>query len=365
MNPTVKKAGSGTAILGALLMVVPLFIRLDRAWSLPFTFGSYMGWGAMAVLFGAGLRLLVRAVHKKAMSDRLRKLLSLFDSGRRAPMEIAAAHMGVNYSVLVQDIRAMQKYRLIKGLYADLIRRDIVFAGEGSLPAPKAGEESPESRPALKETYRPSAMPIYYCGFAFLIYAVFLPVYRPADFVIALIISLIVYFLTAWSSPQRTVIVEIPAEKPKPVSTGSQALDEMLEGMNAHVIALRKLDRAIAGKLDGPVADILKTTEQIVAEVKKRPGSAADIRQFFAYTLPTTINLLNSYDELSRQPVAGENIKTAMWRIESMMDTIVDAFRRQLDALFRDRALDIDVELDVMRQMVGATDIAKTLEDLR
>ena len=71
------------------------------------------------------------------------------------------------------------------------------------------------------------------------------------------------------------------------------------------------------------------------------------------YYLPTTLKLLNSYDRMSAQGVSGENISGTMNRVENMMETIVQAFEKQLDSLFGAEALDISTDITVLDNMMA------------
>lgn len=55
------------------------------------------------------------------------------------------------------------------------------------------------------------------------------------------------------------------------------------------------------------------------------------------YYLPTTLKLLNAYEEFDSQPVQGENIRSAKQQIEATLDTINVAFENLLDKLFTGR----------------------------
>lgn len=48
------------------------------------------------------------------------------------------------------------------------------------------------------------------------------------------------------------------------------------------------------------------------------------------YYLPTTLKLLNAYEEFDSQPVQGENIRSAKQQIEATLDTINVAFENLL-----------------------------------
>ena len=71
------------------------------------------------------------------------------------------------------------------------------------------------------------------------------------------------------------------------------------------------------------------------------------------YYLPTTIKLLNAYDRMSDQGIEGSNLSKSMSSIEDMLDTAIDAFKKQLDSLFANQALDIETDISVMNQMLA------------
>ena len=78
------------------------------------------------------------------------------------------------------------------------------------------------------------------------------------------------------------------------------------------------------------------------------------MRKFMDYYLPTSLKLLNTYAELDRQGIEGENITESKRRTEQTMDTLVDAFENQLDRLFASDALDVSTDIDVMQNMLRA-----------
>ena len=96
-----------------------------------------------------------------------------------------------------------------------------------------------------------------------------------------------------------------------------------------------------------------EVTGKILDYVAQHPDKRPQIRKFLNYYLPTTLKLLNAYDRMGSAGVSGANINGTMGKIESMMDTIVSAFDRQLDALFGDEALDIATDITVLEQMLA------------
>ena len=73
----------------------------------------------------------------------------------------------------------------------------------------------------------------------------------------------------------------------------------------------------------------------------------------FSAGFPTTIKLLNAYDRMGQQEVSGQNISGSMERIEDMLDTTIDAYKKQLDALFANQAADIQMDIEIMNGMLA------------
>ena len=106
-------------------------------------------------------------------------------------------------------------------------------------------------------------------------------------------------------------------------------------------------------ELSRKIDRIEEITKHILDYQKKHPEKAAELHNFLDYYLPTTLKILNSYAELDRQGVEGENISTTKERIEGMMDKIVEGFETQLDKLFEGDMLDISSDISVMERMLS------------
>ena len=100
--------------------------------------------------------------------------------------------------------------------------------------------------------------------------------------------------------------------------------------------------------------------EQIFNELRRDPRKIALVRRFMNYYLPTSEKLMEQYRELAGAPVKGENIQSAMTRIESSMGVVADAFDKCADNLFKDDEMDIDAEIKVMQTMLSGDNLIKT-----
>lgn len=119
-------------------------------------------------------------------------------------------------------------------------------------------------------------------------------------------------------------------------------------------------DEVMSAKIDR----IEEITRKILTYQKAHPDREAQLRSFLNYYLPTTLKILRAYAQLDAQGIEGENISAAKARIEGMMDQVVAGFEKQLDKLFRDDAMDITSDVEVLENMLkkdGLSDDGMTM----
>ena len=131
-------------------------------------------------------------------------------------------------------------------------------------------------------------------------------------------------------------------------------MDKIIDEGNGYLKKLRAANDAIP---DEALSDCIDRMERASSDIFKfiaeNPAKAPQIRKFMNYYLPTTLKLLNAYDRMGAAGVEGANIDGTMGRIDAMMDKVVEAFDKQLDALFADEALDISTDITVLEQMLA------------
>ena len=93
--------------------------------------------------------------------------------------------------------------------------------------------------------------------------------------------------------------------------------------------------------------------DRIFDRVEQKPDTVDDIRKLMEYYLPTTIKLLEAYEELDAQPVQGENIISSKQEIEKTLDTLNTSFEKLLDDLFQDTAWDLSSDISVLNTMLA------------
>lgn len=117
---------------------------------------------------------------------------------------------------------------------------------------------------------------------------------------------------------------------------------------------MRRLNDAIVDeKISAQIDHLEDVTGKIIDQVVSQPKKLSQIRRFMDYYLPTTLKILNAYDRMDSTGIAGDNISTTKAKVERMMDTITQAFDKQLDALFGEEALDISTDITVMENLLA------------
>ena len=207
----------------------------------------------------------------------------------------------------------------------------------------------------MKKIVHKSAIPLYAVAVTWLLYALLFPLYRLPHFLLAAAAGAVVGIVARLFC--RDTVEEVPEE---PKTTGNPELDKMIEDGKKAIAEMKRLDDNIADPtISAQIVRLQQLAGKIFAQVEQNPEKLPQIRKFMNYYLPTTLKILNAYDRMGEQGVAGENITSTMHKVESMMATIITAFEKQLDNLFGAEAMDISTDMVVLENMMareGLTD---------
>ena len=131
-------------------------------------------------------------------------------------------------------------------------------------------------------------------------------------------------------------------------------IDPIVEEGNKALAEMGRLYMSIKDdEVRGKINEIMRVTDKIVQDAINDPSDIPQIKKFMNYYLPTTIKLLNAYDRMSAQGIEGENLDKSMKSINEMLDDAIEAYKKMLDSLFANQALDIETEIDVMNTMLA------------
>ena len=217
----------------------------------------------------------------------------------------------------------------------------------------------------MKQKKRGSAAPIYAFIAAWLVCALIFPLYELVWLILSFAVSLAAGIATAAISGRRPARSAAPASGKQERQEAPSAPAEEKPRYSPEVekiIADGKLAMREMGRLYSTIEDpevrkkineIMRISDKIVQDAVQDESDVPQIRKFLDYYLPTTIKLLNAYDRMSDQGIAGDNLTRSMKSIEEMLNTAIEAYKKQLDSLFENQALDIETDISVMNQMLA------------
>jgi len=219
-------------------------------------------------------------------------------------------------------------------------------------------------RTLSKEKQSKPVAPIYAVAAIWLLFSAWKPIYSAGRLAWAVVLSVIGYAVVKsivgdkdkaktpkekTDEPEETVLQATKKDEPT-YSPEVQAVVD--EGKKARE-ELQRLyysipDLAVKKK----VQEIMDVSDKIVRDAVDDPGDVPQIKKFLDYYLPTTIKLLNAYDRMGAQGIEGENIGKTMNSINEMLDTAITAYKKLLDNLFANQAMDIETDIDVMNTLL-------------
>lgn len=157
------------------------------------------------------------------------------------------------------------------------------------------------------------------------------------------------------TSTSERVGVKKPAEvkKPEKKSYGPK-VDPIIEEGNKALSEMGRLYSSIKDmSVREKINEIMRITDKIMQDAIEDESDIPQIKKFFSYYLPTTIKLLNAYDRMDAAGVESANVEKTITSIDEMLDVAIEAYKKRLDSLFANQALDIETDIEVMNQMLS------------
>ena len=169
----------------------------------------------------------------------------------------------------------------------------------------------------------------------------------------------------------------LPAPEERPLTPGEmvekeqqarvQELNQMVaEGMEC-IRKLRDMNDAIEGEvISAKLYRLENLLKEIFDKVREYPDQMSQMHKLMDYYLPTTLKLVEAYEDFDKVSTPGPEILAAKAEIERTMDIINQAFSELLGNLFQDAILDATTDAQVLQTMLaregltGSTDFSKS-----
>ena len=209
----------------------------------------------------------------------------------------------------------------------------------------------------MREVKRKSALPVYIAAAVFAVYAMVFPLYAWSHFLIAALVT-----AAAWLAADKLIkptVEYVPEPEPEPVSYGA-SVDAILAEAKKARGEMERLSASIGdAAVKEKIAKLISLSDAIARDAVQDASDVPQIQKFQSYFLPSTVQLLEAYDRMSAPGVEGENISGAKGRIADMLQTEADAFQKQLDALYKNDAMDVDADIKVMEDLLAREGLGK------
>ena len=208
-----------------------------------------------------------------------------------------------------------------------------------------------------------SVSPIYTFALTWLVLSLIFPLHKIWGLLITVALCSFTAFIAGRISAKRrskeeaTEQQERQAEEqqaqPRKKSYGPE-IDPILEEGNRALSEMGRLYMSIKDvEVRQKINEIMRITDKITQDAINDPSDIPQIKKFMNYYLPTTIKLLNAYDRMSAQGIEGENLDKSMKNINEILDAAIVAYKKRLDSLFANQALDIETDIEVMNTMLA------------
>lgn len=134
----------------------------------------------------------------------------------------------------------------------------------------------------------------------------------------------------------------------------SPEVQEVVRAGEEYIRKIHECNDAIPGEeISAKISRMEMLVDKIFDRVEQNPECVSDMHRMMEYYLPTTVKLLEAYEELDSQPIQGPNIVSSKQEIEKTLDTLNVAFEKLLDDLFQDTAWDVSSDISVLHTMLA------------
>jgi ABC-type multidrug transport system fused ATPase/permease subunit len=284
-----------------------------------------------------GVRAIIRAERSKIYARKLGEYYS------RLKLSHLVNDMNKTLKEVSTDLNVMKKRGYFPNMSFDLENKEIVCSGS-SEPLVTIGDE---------------AQTVYTRHTGFPVMAIVAGIFTLLAFGIGIwgaIVGVGAFLLTFVFFPIPVYFSETKRETPKikkPATTGNDSLDDVLGSIFDNKKELVRLSGQITSpKIREPLKEILRILDLISEFIADNPDKVRALRQFTNYYLPTTVNFLQTYDELEKKTAKGDNIIATLNKIEEVTAKLVDVYKREYDDLFSDKVMDIEAEAAVMKSII-------------
>ena len=165
---------------------------------------------------------------------------------------------------------------------------------------------------------------------------------------------------------EETVFEQSFREGEKKKTADNPELEALIKEGQDCIRKLRNMNDHIKGDvISGKLFRLENLLKEIFERVEEHPEQMPQMRKFMSYYLPTTLKLVEAYEDFDGISSPGEEILSAKTEIEKTLDTINEAFEKLLHKLYQSSVYDITTDAQVLQTMLASEGLTKEKELVR
>ncbi|OHD56665.1 MAG: hypothetical protein A2Y33_13160 [Spirochaetes bacterium GWF1_51_8] len=141
-----------------------------------------------------------------------------------------------------------------------------------------------------------------------------------------------------------------PEQKQKPAPDAP--VDLIAEGNRRIGIILEEAKRIKSQEVKDKIAAICEISGRIFDHLREDPSDLKRAKKFVLYYLDSTTTIVKKYADLSRHTVQSADMTKTLKRAETLLDTIREAFEKQLLSFLENDVMDLDVEVKTLESNI-------------
>lgn len=167
-----------------------------------------------------------------------------------------------------------------------------------------------------------------------------------------------------WQRTEESAAHAKQQHKAAPQTIDADAeVSEVIRGGYDAMRRIREANDVIADEaLSAQIDSIENSCGQILSILEQRPQLLTQLRTFLRYYLPTTLKLLEARAKLENT-ASTQKAREIRARISDAVGVIDKAFLKQVEALDEYRFIDLESEMDVLRDMLTADGLIEKEKD--
>jgi len=185
--------------------------------------------------------------------------------------------------------------------------------------------------------------------FAWIAWAVFLPLETNLHFILAFAASMVLAILVRLLLPNKARV----KDQTEFAATGNPEVDEVIRGSTLATAELRRIYVKIQDvRVAERVVEMITVSDKIIGRLAAEPQHINEVRRFLSYYLPTSLQLVHTYVRLDGQTDLNMESLSVLRRIEKALDTLLLGYHKQLTEPTKKRAASVETDIEKIEQIL-------------